>query len=137
MKYMLIAAFCMAFAIKGKCQNAPKPLDPCQKLDTNTIKQLLLGTWIDQSDTSHILTITDDTLTEKIVIVEGNVNKLNISYFSYKFTDNIFSTDAITCYSIVEYTEDSPTHTDFAINSITHNYLLLGGAGEKVFKRKN
>jgi|GEM_PF-1507865 len=137
MKYLLIGVFFLAFAIEAKCQSSYKIYDPCQKLDTNTIRQLLAGTWVDARDTSHVLIITDDSLTEKIVIVEGARKKTNVSYFSYKFTDNMFSSDAVTCYSIVEYMQGYPTHTDFAINSITHDYLLLGATGKMAFKRKN
>ena len=137
MKYSFIAAFLLAFVTIAKCQSPSKIYDPCQKLDTNNIRQLLTGTWVDVRDTSHVLTITDDSLTEKIVIVEGTIKKTNVSYFSYKFTDNMFSSDAVTCYSIVEYMQGYPTHTDFAINSITHDYLLLGATGKMAFKRRN
>jgi hypothetical protein len=137
MKYLFIAALLLAFSIKSKCQNSSKIYDPCQQLDTNKIRDMLTGTWVDTRDTSHVLTITDDSLTEKIVIMEGTSKKTNVSYFSYKFTDNIFSSDAVTCYSIVEYIPGYPTHTDFAINSITEDYLLLGSTGKMAFKRKN
>lgn len=137
MKYLPIAAFLLMFATIAQCQSSFKIYDPCQQLDTNNIRQLLTGTWVDVRDTSHILTITDDSLTEKIVIDEGTGKKVNVSYFSYRFTDNMFSSDAVTCYSIVEYMQGFQTHTDFAINSITHNYLMLGATGKMAFKRKN
>lgn len=136
MKYIIVLSVFLAIAVQGKSQSAPKVYDPCQQLDTNTIKQLIIGTWVDVNDTSHVLTINEDTLTEKIVIQEGGENNVNISYFSYKFTDNIFSSDSVTCYSIVEYVSGAPGNTDFAINSITHDYLLLGSTGKMVFKRK-
>lgn len=136
MKYTLIVIALMAIAIPGKSQSSPKVYEPCQQFDTNTIKQLIIGTWVDTRDTSHVIAITDDSLTEKIIIDDGATKKFNISYFSYKFTDNMFSSDAVTCYSIVEYIDGSSTHTDFAINSITHDYMLLGATGKMVFKRK-
>jgi len=137
MKYILILIAFWGITSQVKGQDSPKPADPCQQLDTNKIKQLITGTWVDAKDTSHVLVITDDSLTEKIVIVEGISKKVNVSYFSYKFTDNIFSSDAVTCYSLVEYIPGYPTHTDFAINSITQNYLLLGATGKMVYKRRN
>jgi hypothetical protein len=60
-----------------------------------------------------------------------------MSYFNYKSTDNLFSSDEVTCYSLVEYLPGTIGHTDFAINSITHDYLLLGATGKMAFKRKN
>ena len=60
-----------------------------------------------------------------------------MSYFNYKFTDNMFSSDDVTCYSLVEYLPGTTGHTDFAINSITNEYLLLGATGKMAFKRKN
>jgi len=137
MKHVLIFIFFLAISIQVKCQDSPKPADPCQQLDTNTIKQLIIGTWVDTKDTGHTLIITDDSLTERIQIGEGMNKKINTSFFSYKFTDNIFSTDAVTCYSFVEYMQGYKTHTDFAINSVTKNYLLLGSTGKMVFKRRN
>jgi hypothetical protein len=137
MKYPLIFIFFMAIVVQGKCQDSPKPADPCQQLDTNKIKLLILGTWVDRKDTNHVLIITEDSLTERIQIGDGMNKKINTSYFSYKFTDNIFSSDAVTCYSIVEYVPGYPNHTDFAINSVTQNYLLLGSTGKVVFKRRN
>lgn len=137
MKYTLIFAFFLATAAPGKSQDSPKPAEPCQQLDTNKIKQLIIGTWVELKDTNHVLVINEDTLTERIQIGDGINKKINTSYFSYKFTDNIFSSDAVTCYSIVEYVQGFKTHTDFAINSVTQNYLLLGSTGKMVFKRKN
>lgn len=136
MKYTLILFFFLAFATYSKGQDMPKIYDPCQQFDTNAIRGLMTGTWIDSHDTSHLLIITDDSLTEKIVIMEGANKKVNVSYFSYKFTDNMFSSDAVTCYSLVEYMDGYPTHTTFAINSITPNYLLLGATGKMIYKRK-
>jgi hypothetical protein len=133
---MLIMAFMLAFVMEGKSQDSPKVYDPCQKLDTNTIRQLMEGTWVDTKDTSHMLIITDDSLTERIVITEGASKKVNVSYFDYKFTDNMFSSDVVTCYSIVEFMDGNSTHTDFAINSITQDYMLLGATGKMVFKRR-
>ena len=137
MKYILFLIAFLAVASHVKSQDSPKPADPCQQMDTNKIKQLIIGTWVDAKDTSHVLIITDDSLTEKIVISEGISKKVNVSYFSYKFTDNIFSSDAVTCYSLVEYIPGYPTHTDFAINSISTNYMLLGSTGKMVYKRRN
>lgn len=137
MKRALIFSIIILFAIQGKSQNAPKVYDPCQKLDTNKIKQLILGTWVDMKDTSHIMTFTDDSLTERILIVEGAVKKINWSFWSYKFTDNIFGTDDVTCYSLVEYKEGYSHHVDFAINAIDDHYLLLGASGKTAFKKKN
>lgn len=137
MKLTLILFFILGITMQGKCQSSPKIYDPCQQIDTTTIKQLIIGTWVDTKDTSHTLVITDDSLTERIQIGDGVNKKINISFFSYKFTDNIFSSDAVTCYSLVEYILGYPTHTDFAINSVTQNYLLLGSTGKMAFKRKN
>ena len=137
MKYIVALSIFLAFTVQGKSQSTPKIYDPCQKIDTNQIKQLIIGTWVDMKDTSHVLVFTEDSLTEKIVIVEGINSKVNLSYFSYKFTDNLFSSDDVTCYSLVEYVQGYSTHTDFAINSVTQNYLLLGASGKMVFKRRN
>jgi hypothetical protein len=137
MKYSMIFIFFLAISFQAKSQDSPKPADPCQQLDTNKIKQLIIGTWVDIKDTTHVLIINEDTLTERIQIKDAVDKKINTSYFSYKFTDNIFSSDAVTCYSIVEYMPGFKTHTDFAINSVTQNYLLLGSTGKMAFKRRN
>jgi hypothetical protein len=137
MKYSMIFIFFLAISFQAKCQDLPKPADPCQQLDTNKIRDLITGTWVDMKDTNHVLVINEDSLTERIQIGEGMNRKINTSFFSYRFTDNIFSSDAVTCYSIVEYVQGYKTHTNFAINSITKNYLLLGSTGKMVFKRRN
>jgi len=137
MKYIVIIMLFAFLGLPAKAQNAPKVFDPCQKLDTNKIKQLIPGTWVDVSDTSHTMVITEDSLTESILITEGLKKKVNVSYWSYKFTDNMFSSDAVTCYSIVEYKEGYSRHSDYAINAIDDKYLLLGSTGKTVFKRKN
>lgn len=137
MKFNLIIATLVFVAFQGMGQNAPKVYDPCQKLDTNTIKKLILGTWVEVSDTSHVLMFTEDSLTESILINEGGIEKKNISYWSYKFTDNMFSSDDVTCYSLYEYKEGYAHHTDFPINALAANYMLLGSTGKKVYKRKN
>jgi hypothetical protein len=137
MKYLSGLLFFLAIAIRGNSQAAPKVFDPCQKLDTNTIKQLIIGNWVDMNDTSHKLSVTVDSLTESILVMEGGVKKIHTSYWSYKFTDNIFSSDEVTCYSLFEYKEGFAHHIDYAINAISENYLLLGASGKMVFKRKN
>lgn len=134
MKYIIALSFVIAFAIQT---NAQKVYDPCQQFDTNTIKKLIIGSWVDVKDSNHKMVITEDSVEEQIVIGEGVSKKVNMSYFNYKFTDNVFSSDAVTCYSLVEYLAGYPSHTDYAINSITHDYLLLGASGKKVFKRVN
>jgi hypothetical protein len=125
----LATNFCFA-------QDAPKPADPCQKLDTNTIKQLILGTWIDQADTSHHMYFSPDSLVETIKTMMDGKFKIDISYWSYKFVDNLFSTDAVTCYSLRESKEGYARHTDVGINSINAQYMLMGSEGKKVFKKK-
>ncbi|HSY75943.1 MAG TPA: hypothetical protein VK890_03755 [Bacteroidia bacterium] len=135
MKYIIIFAlflsanFCFA-------QNAPKPVDPCQKLDTNNIKDLLLGTWIDQGDTSHHIYFSPDSLVETIKTMVDGKFKIDISYWSYKFVDNLFSTDAVTCYSLRESKEGYAHHTDVGINYIDAHYMLMGSGGKAVFKKK-
>ena len=133
MKGILLCSVALLIAVIGKSQ---KVYDPCQKLDTNKIKQLILGTWIDIKDTSHVLTFTEDSLTERILIDNNGVKKINMSYWSYKFTDNIFSSDAVTCYSLYEYKEGYSHHTDFPVNGIDNNFLLLGSTGKNAYKRK-
>ncbi len=134
MKLIFLVLGGLIMGVSGTCQ---KVYDPCQKLDTNTIKKLILGTWVEMADTSHVLVVTEDTLTERILIDEGGVKKINLSYWSYKFTDNMFSSDDVTCYSLFEYKEGYSHHTDFPINAIDVNYMLLGSTGKKVYKRKN
>jgi hypothetical protein len=137
MKQILIFSAILLMTIQCKAQNAPKPSDPCQKLDTNNIKELILGTWVDMSDSNHSLIINEDTLTENILIVEGGTKKVHTSYWSYTFTDNIFSSDAVTCYSIREFKEGYSHHEDVAINSLDAHYMLLGAEGKTIYKRKN
>jgi hypothetical protein len=137
MKYIVILSFLFAIAIQAKSQDSPKAYDPCQKLDTNAIKQLIIGTWVDAKDTNHVMVITSDSVEENILIIEGLNKKVNQSYWNYKFTDNMFSSDAVTCYSLLEYHENFKSHTELAINAIDQHYLLLGGSGKKVFRRKN
>ena len=134
MKYLLILISFVAFSYQGFGQ---KVYDPCQKLDTNTIKRLIIGTWIDTKDTSHVLIVTEDSLTENILITEGGIKKVNTSYWSYKFTDNIFSSDAVTCYSLYEYKEGYSHHVDYAINAIDEHHMMLGSTGKNIYKRKN
>ncbi len=134
MKYFFVLAVLALFTLQAKAQ---KVYDPCQKLDTNKIKQLILGTWVDQKDTSHVLVITEDSLTERIMFAEGGIKKLNTSYWSYTFTDNIFSSDDVTCYSLREYKEGFNHHIDYAINAIDEQYMLLGSTGKNIYKRKN
>jgi hypothetical protein len=134
MKYILVLIAITAFTLESKSQ---KVYDPCQKLDTNTIKRLIIGTWVDVKDTSHTMIITEDSLTERILITDGGFKKVNTSYWSYKFTDNMFSSDDVTCYSLVEYKEGLAHKTDYAINAIDNNYFLLGASGKWVYKRKN
>jgi len=136
MKGTLAVILLLLCANFSNAQSAPAPFDPCQKLDTNNIKQLIYATWVDVNDTSHTLYITSDSLVEKIVVVMGGVPKTDISYWSYKFVDNLFSTDAVTCYSIREFKDGYSHHTDVGINGISKDYLLLGSNGKKVFKRK-
>lgn len=133
MKYLLVILALAILSFQGFSQ---KVYDPCQKLDTNSIKRLIIGTWIDTKDTSHVIIITEDSLTENILIMEGGIKKVNTSYWSYKFTDNIFSSDAVTCYSLYEYKEGSTHHIDYAINAIDEQYMLLGSTGKNVYKRK-
>jgi hypothetical protein len=134
MKY-IIALFVL-FAITVQCKSQ-KVYDPCQTMDTNTIKQLIIGTWVDVKDSNHVIVMTSDSVEETIVIGSGVNKKVNVSYLNYKFTDNVFSSDAVTCYSLVEYLQGYPNHTDFAINSVDAHYLLLGSTGKAIYKRRN
>ncbi len=63
MKAILVFSTFIVLTIQSFGQ---KVYDPCQKLDTNKIKQLILGTWVDMKDTSHVLIFTEDSLTERI-----------------------------------------------------------------------
>jgi len=134
MKNLLILTALFAITISCKSQ---KVSDPCMKVDTNQIKQLIVGTWVDVKDTNHVMVVTADSVEESILIVEGSVKKWNNSYWNYKFTDNLFSSDDVTCYSLVEYKEGYKNKVNNAINGIDQNYMLLGGSGKMVFKRKN
>lgn len=137
MKYILIIASLLAFGVRGKSQNTPKVYDPCQAIDTAKMRQLIIGTWVDAKDTTHIMVITPDSVEETIRIVEGNNKKTDVSYWNYKFTDNEFSSDQVTCYSLYEFVGGLSLHTEYAINSIDEHYLLLGASGKMVFRRKN
>jgi hypothetical protein len=117
-------------------QNIPKPQDPCQKLDTNTIRRLIIGTWVEMQDTSHIMTITSDSVEETIVVMMGKNKQENNSYWNYRFEENIFSTDQISCYSIIEFHEGYNDKVTIAINSVDNHYLLMGASGKKVFKKR-
>jgi hypothetical protein len=134
MKYLILTAF-LLFAGAGWCQDAPKPADPCQKLDTNMIKKLLIGIWVDTKDPSHTMVITNDSVEETIVIKMGNDSHSDLSYWNYKVTDNIFSTDDVTCYTLSQFKAGYDHHVDNAINSINTHYMLLGASGNVVFKR--
>ncbi len=114
----------------------PAPVSPCQKLDTGTIKNLIIGTWIDVKDSTHIITVTYDSVEETVVIQVGGRTSRDKSYWNYRFTDNIFSTDAVTCYTLLEYLPDYPGKEKVAINYIDSDYMLLGAEGKVVFKRK-
>jgi hypothetical protein len=132
----LVALLLLSFASYGYSQDAPKTYNPCQKLDTNTIKQLLIGTWVDTKDPSHIMVITTDSVEETIIVTMGSDTRTNESYWNYQLVDNIFSSDDVTCYSLREYKEGYNHHVDNSINSLDKNYLLFGAAGKIVFKRK-
>jgi hypothetical protein len=135
MKYILfISAFLLSTVAYS--QDAPKTFDPCQKLDTNTIKKLLIGTWVDSKDPSHVMVITDDSVEETIVIKMGNDSHKDASFWNYKIIDNLFSTDDVTCYTLRQYKEGYAHNVDNAINAIDSHYLLLGGSGKIVFKRQ-
>ncbi|HXB11217.1 MAG TPA: hypothetical protein VNZ45_04470 [Bacteroidia bacterium] len=133
MKYIVAILSLMLIASYSQAQ---KVYDPCQKLDTNDIKKLIVGTWVDTKDSSHVMVITDDSVEENIIVNMGGKVSTNYSYWNYKFTDNIFTTDAVTCYSLREYKEGYSSHVDLSINSIDAHYLLIGASGKKVFKRK-
>ena len=136
MKYVVIIISLIAFTSYCKAQNAPSAVDPCQKLDTNNIKQLLLGTWADINDTSHTIYFSPDSLVESIKVNMEGKPKSDVSYWSYKLIDNLFSSDAVTCYSLREIKEGYAHHTDVAINTIDAHYMLLGSGGKLVFKKR-
>jgi hypothetical protein len=133
MKYIILI-FSLAFIVNYT--NAQKVYDPCQKLDTNTIRKLIVGTWVDTKDSSHVMVITDDSVEENIIVNMGGKVSTNYSYWNYKFIDNIFSTDDATCYSLREYKDGYSSHVDLSINSIDAHFLLIGASGKKIFKRK-
>ena len=136
MKYVVIIFSFILFTSYCKAQNAPSPVDPCQKLDTNNIKQLLLGIWADVNDTSHTIYFSPDSLVESIKVNMDGKPKSDVSYWSYKLIDNLFSSDAVTCYSLREMKEGYAHHTDVAINTIDSHYMLLGSSGKLVFKKR-
>ena len=136
MKYVVVILASLLSASYCKAQNAPAPADPCQKLDTNNIKSLLLGTWADVNDTSHTIYFSPDSLVENIKVTMDGKPKSDVSYWSYKLIDNLFSSDAVTCYSLREMKEGYAHHTDVAINSIDAHYLLMGSGGKTVFKKR-
>ncbi len=96
----------------------------------------MLGTWVDIKDSTHIITVTDDSVEETVVIQLDGKNSTDQSFWNYRFTDNIFSTDAVTCYSLVEFKPDFDRKQKVAINYIDSNYMLLGAEGKTVFRRK-
>lgn len=136
MKRILVVLPLILLAIKSNCQEVPKPADPCMKLDTNNIKQLIIGNWVDISDTNHKLVIIFDSIEETASIGEGIHKKVDVSYWNYHFTDNIFGTDVVTCYSLIETKVGYPHPVKYAINSIDANYMLLGAEGKWVYRRK-
>jgi hypothetical protein len=136
MKHLFSLAVLLLISVCAYSQNVPKPADPCQKLDTVTLKNLILGTWVDMQDPTHIMTITTDSVEETISVTMGKDTKQNNSYWNYKITDNLFSTDDATCYSIEEYKDGYSHHVKIAINSVDSHYMLTGGEGNSVFKKK-
>jgi len=136
MKHIITTAVALLFTTVCFAQDVPKPADPCMKADTNQIKQLLIGTWTDVKDTTHHIIITPDSLTEIIVAKMGTVIKYNTSYWSYKFTDNFASTDAVTCYTMREVKDGYTGHVDVPINYVDAHYLLTGTTGKTVYKKK-
>jgi hypothetical protein len=133
MKYVttLLALLVMTAICSGQ-----KVYDPCQKLDTNTIKKLLIGTWIDMKDTTHIIVITADSVEETIIINRVIGKDADVSYWNYKFIDNFLSTDAVTCYTFREYKAGYDHKVDININAIDEHFLLMGASGKSVFKRR-
>ncbi len=137
MKNLLFTAIFALVANLSPCQtHIPSPAEPCAKLDTDKIKNLMLGTWVDIKDSTHIITVTDDSVEETVVIQLDGKNSTDQSFWNYRFTDNIFSTDAVTCYSLVEFKPDFDRKQKVAINYIDSNYMLLGAEGKTVFRRK-
>lgn len=137
MKHFACLILFALMAISARCQNAaPDPANPCEKLDTNKIKNLIIGTWVDVKDSTHIITVTYDSVEETVVIQLDGRNSTDQSFWNYSFTDNIFSTDAVTCYSLIEYKPGYETKQKVAINYIDSNYMLMGAEGKTVFKRK-
>lgn len=134
MKYLTAV---LAFLAIATFSVAQKTYDPCQKMDTNTIKKLILGTWVEVKDTTHLLVVTPDSVEETIVINLGGKQSTNQSFWNYKFTDNLFSTDDVTCYSLREYKEGYDHHVDLSINAIDSHFLLIGASGKTVYKRKS
>ncbi|HTA81354.1 MAG TPA: hypothetical protein VK783_00340 [Bacteroidia bacterium] len=126
----------LALALITTIGFAQKAYDPCQKLDTNKIKDLLIGTWVEVGDTAHRLVISPDTLAETVIVTMNGAPSRNQSYWSYKFIDNFLSTDAVTCYSLREYKDGYGKYTDVNINSIDEHFMLLGASGKKVFQKK-
>jgi hypothetical protein len=135
MKYILSIIIIALSSGTGFAQS-PKIYDPCEKLDTNKLRDMLTGTWVDPMDTAHKLVITPDTLDEIIYVDINGIQVRNQSYFSYRFIDNFLSTDALTCYSIREFKEDINHHTDLNLNSVDDHYLLVGASGRKEFVKK-
>jgi len=127
----------LVFTVIANCCISQKAYDPCQKLDTNTIKKLLIGTWVDMKDTTHIMTITPDSVEETIIINRVLGKDADVSNWNYKFQDNFLSTDAVTCYTLREYKAGYAHNVDLNINAVDDHYLLLGASGKSVFKRKN
>lgn len=138
MKYILIFILIIFVAYHSKGQTLPKVYDPCQKLDTNTLKKIILGVWVEVKDTTHVLDISFDTLWETLSVKFNGLadKKTNRSWWFYSFTENFMSTDEVTCYSLREYRPNSPSHLDYAINALGDSYLLLGISGKTVYRRK-
>ena len=126
----------ISFIVITNCCISQKVYDPCQKLDTNTIKKLLVGTWVDTRDTTHIMVITTDSVEETIYINRVIGKDADISYWNYKFIDNFLSTDAVTCYTLREYKAGYDHHVDLNINAVDDKFLLFGASGKSVFKKK-
>jgi hypothetical protein len=97
---------------------------------------LLIGTWEDTKDPSHVMVITSDSVEETIIITMGSETHKNESYWNYKIIDNIFSTDEVTCYSLRQYKEGYDHHVDNTINAVDAHYLIFGAGGKTMFKRK-
>jgi hypothetical protein len=137
MKSLFILAAALMVSIYSFGQSIPTPVDPCQKLDTNSIKKMLQGTWVDVKDSNHIFIVTIDSVEETIVINMNGKPSVNQSFWNYKFTDNVFSTDAVTCYSLVEYKEGYPHNVELAINLLDSHYFIIGRTGKTIYRRKS